>query len=211
MGSEVIALLERDETLSSIAEITCVLNREKPLRSIDIPVDVWIDFSVPQSTLNLLGSTPSPVVIGTTGFDPDQLARVEHFSGSRAILLSANMSFGIESMSKMAKLLPRHMGGDVFLIEEHHRSKRDKPSGTALLFEKSLREAGFSDVAIHSVRAGGVVGVHQIRWVTDNEEVTISHRAFNRSVFAKGAILAAIWLNSKPSGLYKISDLWRTE
>ena len=171
--------------------------------------DVWIDFSAPESTMRLLERIEAPIVIGTTGFSEQQMECIREYSDKASVLVAANMSFGVELLRRMLKQFPNPgFGGDVSILEQHHRFKRDMPSGTARVLEARLHDRGFENVPIHSVRAGGIVGVHEVRWVCESEEIILTHRAFDRSVFARGALRAADWLVSKKRGLFGISDVW---
>lgn len=212
MGKE-LAKLAIHESSVAVPTWCCVAERssQNALSAMAASVDSWIDFSIPESTMALLDVIRSPVVIGTTGFSERQMEHIYQYSNKYPVLISGNMSFGIEVLRRMLCNLPKTktITADVSIVEEHHHSKRDAPSGTAKMIEIDLREMGFSDVSIHSFREGGIVGVHRVRWVTDSEELEITHRAFDRSVFARGAVMAAEWLVNQSPGLYTISSIWR--
>lgn len=213
MGRELAQLEASQEALTAQPwRIAAEIHRGAPLVA-PTGVDVWIDFSAPEATMGLIETAKRPIVIGTTGFSEAQRAEILHHSEDYPVLMSGNMSFGIEVLRRMVRELPhpKRAVADVSIVEEHHRRKRDAPSGTAKMIEVDLREHGFSSVAMHSLREGGIIGVHRVRWVTESEEIEITHRAFNRSVFAQGAVMAAEWLMTRQPGLYAISDIWEDE
>ncbi len=217
MGSEIYQLVRSLELIDGRRfEITCALSRHSEISLVAsgaVDVDVWVDFSAPEAILRLLEVARKPIVIGTTGFNDAQMLAIRDYSRQFPVLLSANMSFGIEVLRRMIQSLPPvgRVDADLSIIEEHHRAKRDTPSGTAGFLAGELKKMGFSGVQIHSLREGAIIGVHKVRWVTDTEEIVLSHRALDRSIFAKGALYAASWLTSQPSGLYGIQDLWQIQ
>ena len=203
MGQEFerLAQLESDSDGAAWA-IKAKISRPNPN---DIPlrgIDVWIDFSNPLSTMNLLEVCGTPIVIGTTGFTDDQLERIRNFAQVNSIFMSGNMSLGITIVQKMIQHLPQSIPADVSIVEEHHRLKRDAPSGTAKMLVANLKKSGFEDVSTHSIRAGNIVGVHRIKWAALGEEIEITHRASDRQIFARGAIAAARWIVNQKPGLY---------
>ena len=169
-------------------------------------------------------------ITGTTGWTPEQEDRLLKVSQKIPVLVASNFSLGLavleHLMARAAQLLDTH-DYDLEIIETHHRAKIDAPSGTALSLGNAaakVREASLSlamvtdranqstrretgDIGFSSVRGGGVVGEHEARFMSDHEEISIGHRAFDRSVFAHGAIEAARWIVDKPAGLYSMQDV----
>lgn len=178
--------------------------------SSDEPVHVWIDFSQPKGTMALLERIQTPVVIGTTGFSESEIHRIQEYSKKAPVLLSSNMSPGMNLVLSMLEKVhvPQNFGFDVSVHETHHTQKKDSPSGTALTILKTLNEAGQEKVDVQSLRAGSVKGVHKVSFIGQDEEFSIEHRVFNRSVFARGALLAAHFILNKAPGLYSMQDLW---
>lgn len=201
------------------------------IRKVDIEADAVVDFTSVKAVDNLLDfieKSHIPAVICTTGLSEIQILRINELSGSTAILRSANMSLGINLLSKVLKdIAPtlREAGFDIEIVEAHHRRKLDAPSGTALLladainesmenkldytFDRSERhEARRADeIGISAIRGGTIVGDHDVIFAGEDEVITLNHRAYSRKIFAKGAIAAARFLKGKTAGLYDMSDV----
>lgn len=193
--------------------------------------DVIIDFASAKAADALLKFSVKrriPLVLCTTGLTDDQMKQVEEASGKVAVLKSANMSLGINTLLKLLKeaakiLVPA--GFDIEIIEKHHNRKLDAPSGTALAMADSINEIldngydykydrsqdhkkrGQKEIGISSVRGGTIVGEHDVIFAGTDEVITFSHQAYSRAIFGKGAIQAAKYLAGKPAGYYKMSDV----
>lgn len=190
-------------------------------------IDVIIDFSTPEGSLNILKYAKKsniPVVIATTGFTEEQQKEILDYSKDLPIFQSSNMSFEINLMcdivSKLAKQLTN---SDIEIVEVHHRNKVDAPSGTALMLANSINEDSDREyvydrhskkqkrtdreIGISSIRGGTEVGKHTVYFFGDNESFEITHTVNSRSIFAKGAIKAAEYLINKPNGFYNMKDL----
>ncbi|NJD08603.1 MAG: 4-hydroxy-tetrahydrodipicolinate reductase [Methylococcaceae bacterium] len=195
-------------------------------------IDVLIDFTRPESTLNhveLCRLAGKRVVIGTTGFTPEGRQAIEAAAGEIAIMMSPNMSVGVNLVLKLLEVAAGVMGDytDIEIVEAHHRHKVDAPSGTALRMgevvakalgrdlkdcavygregitgERDLKTIGFS-----TIRAGDIVGEHTVMFADEGERVEIVHRASSRMTFAKGAVRAAQWIVGKDQGLYDMADV----
>ena len=170
-----------------------------------------------------------PILIGATGFDSASRAILEEAAKRTAVLIAPNTSVGVSLVVKLVAMAARGLGSsyDVEILDVHHRTKRDAPSGTALALGKAVATArgqSFEEVAtfdpsgrrvprvpgsigVSSVRAGDIVGEHTVTFATDGERVEISHRATDRIIFARGALRAAAWLVGKPAGLYEMHDV----
>ena len=169
------------------------------------------------------------MVIGTTGFNDEQKARIAEASKDMAIVLAPNMSIGVNLTLKLLEMAAKVMGDytDIEIIEAHHRHKVDAPSGTALRMGEVVAKALNRDlktcavygregitgerdrktIGFSTIRAGDIVGEHTVMFADEGERVEISHKASSRMTFANGAIRAAIWLNDKQSGLYDMQDV----
>ena len=191
--------------------------------------DVIVDFSHHSSLPSLLKyakDTQTPVVVATTGHTEEELSLMREAANEVAIFHSGNFSIGINLLVNLAKQAARTLGldFDVEIIEKHHNKKLDAPSGTAIMIadgvaserehseyvydRHSVRKAREkSEIGIHSVRGGTIVGEHEILFAGNNETISISHSAASREIFATGALRAAIYLSQKERGLYNMSDL----
>lgn len=228
-GSEVANLISSGYQLGEdILELADAISFRSPITHIDSvpirrphdpprePVHVWIDFSQPAATLNLLESTSEPVVIGTTGHTPDQLEKIEAHSKERPLVLAPNMSIGIALFHRFLNSLPPAQTlfpmPDLVVQEEHHRNKKDLPSGTANALVQSAKARGYLSKEVFSVRAGDIRGTHTLRFIFPNEELKISHQVLDRSVFAFGALKAAVFVAKiKKPGKYSFEDVLRGE
>lgn len=170
-----------------------------------------IDFSLPGATTALLYECRElkiPLVSGVTGYSPDQLAELKAASREIPVLHSSNMSLGIQMLAKALDALKSADGFDLMIEEVHHRHKKDRPSGTALLLRDELRErTGREPAEIVSLRGGGVIGDHRVMAMSESEVLTFQHTALNRTVFARGACRAARWLVGQGPGLYSLRDV----
>lgn len=177
------------------------------------PVHGWIDFSSPSATLALLKKISAPLVIGTTGFEADQRKQIEAYASKHPVILSSNMSPGMNWLFSLLRKnsLPLTTK-EISLSEIHHRQKKDAPSGTAKTLLQLIKEKTPIKPVVTSVRASQIIGVHEITFFTEEEEITITHRVNQRQVFATGAILALQYLLrlNKP-GLYSMEDLYHGE
>ncbi len=170
-------------------------------------VDVMIDFSLPPGALKvaqLCADRGVPLVVGTTGFDPDERKRLETFQKNIALLISPNMSKAVNLLGRLARLAESALGPDceVAIVERHHRTKKDAPSGTALMLARQVGRP----VDVHALRMGDNPGEHTVIFGLMGETLELAHRAANRDGFARGALDAARFLAGKPPGLYTVQD-----
>jgi 4-hydroxy-tetrahydrodipicolinate reductase len=193
---------------------------------------VVIEFSTPDATLEharLAAEKKIPIVIGTTGCDEKQLDEIKTLARETPILLSANMSLGVNLLVSLLGRVAKILGDDydVEIIEAHHRFKKDAPSGTALAMGRAIAEALNRDlanvavsgrkgivgertkqeIALLSVRAGDIVGDHAVVFGGIGERLEFIHRAHSRETFAHGALRAAQWLAKQKPGLYGMRDV----
>ena len=191
--------------------------------------DVIVDFSAPDALTAHLAAArlaKTPIVIGTTGLDGSHQAMIDDAAKDIAIIQAANTSLGINLLSALIEQATARLGADwdIEVVEMHHRHKVDAPSGTALLLAqaaargrgKSLPELsrfdrdGLRDVGsigFASLRGGSVAGDHMVILAADGERIELGHRAEDRSIFARGAVRAALWLSGKPAGRYTMADV----
>lgn len=194
--------------------------------------DVVINFTSPEATLEhleIVKKFKKSMVIGTTGFNKEQLDIIQKASKKIPLVLSPNMSIGVNLLFKILKDVAKVLGDDydIEIVEAHHRMKKDAPSGTAIKMAKVIAEAlnrNFDDVAVYSrkgiigertkkeigiqtVRAGDIVGEHTVIFGGLGERIEIIHKASSRDTFARGALRAVIWLYGKPAGLYDMGDV----
>ncbi|MGC8867155.1 MAG: 4-hydroxy-tetrahydrodipicolinate reductase [Elusimicrobiales bacterium] len=146
-----------------------------------------------------------PFVSGTTGISEEELKLIEEASKKIAVLYSPNMSIGVNICFYIVDQISKRIKCDVFIKEVHHKMKKDKPSGTALKF-KQIIEKNALCVDIAAIRAGDVIGEHEISFVMEGERITLSHMALTREIFARGAIECAKWIYSKEKGFYTFAD-----
>ncbi len=191
-------------------------------------IDVIIDFSSPAALNSLLTfATENKVnaVLCSTGYTEQDLKAIDQASNNIAVFRSANMSLGVNVLISLVKKAAEQLGGfDVEIIEKHHNQKKDAPSGTALMLADAVKEIATEkyytygregicgkrdplEIGIHAIRGGNIVGEHDVLFAGVNETVTLSHTATDRSVFANGAVTAAIYLATKQNGLYNMQDL----
>ena len=192
---------------------------------------VLIDFSLPDYSIDSLEravEASTPVVIGTTGYSEEQLKYIEQAAQSIPIVFAANYSVGVNSLIGLVKQAAELLGdkADIEVFEAHHKHKKDAPSGTALALGEAVAEVkgqnlnNIAEWARHGdsprqegaigfsvMRAGDIVGTHDVVFALNGEMVTLRHEAQSRQCFASGAVVAAKWLGGKPAGLYNMQDV----
>lgn len=200
------------------------------LKECTIPADVVIDFSSPKALPSLLEAAVEKklaLIIATTGHTPQDKALIAAKAESVPIFQSANMSLGVNLLSDLAQKAASVLGEefDIEIVERHHNLKKDAPSGTALMLADAINEVYLNernyvfgrhgtnelrrkpDLGIHAVRAGTIVGEHQILFAGKDELVELHHRSASRRIFALGALQAARYLAGKPAGLYSMKQM----
>ena len=197
----------------------------------DKKADVIIDFAVAQAVDGLLEyavETGTPVVLCTTGLSAEQLEKVNQASKKVAILKSANMSLGINTLMKLLRTaadILANRGFDIEIVEKHHNQKLDAPSGTALALADCMNQVldneydytydrstvrqkrKHNEIGISAVRGGTIVGEHDVIFAGTDEVIQISHTAYSKAIFAKGAIDAAKYIAGKEAGMYNMADV----
>lgn len=177
--------------------------------------DVLIEFTSPEATIahaQLAQQLRKPMVIGTTGLSDAQMAALQTVSKSIPLVVSPNMSVGVNVLFEIARLAAQRLGltYDVEVVESHHRQKKDAPSGTAKRLAETLAEARqqpLSAIPVHAVRAGDIVGDHTVILAGPSERLELTHRAHDRNVFAQGALRAAQFAVGNAPGLYDMSHV----
>lgn len=195
-------------------------------------VDAVIDFSVPGATLSLIDLAKKgkiPVVIGTTGFSQDERKRIEEASKDLPVLLSPNMSVGVNLLFKLTEIASKALQEDydVEVFEAHHRFKKDAPSGTAKKLleiikiavpglsdaheisgrEGIIGERGDREIGVMAMRGGDIVGEHTVYFIGMEERIELTHRAASRDTFARGAVRGMEFVIDKKPGLYTMFDV----
>jgi 4-hydroxy-tetrahydrodipicolinate reductase len=198
--------------ISSSENLEEIIFKNKP--------DVVIDFSNPKAALKnavVFSKYKVNIVIGTTGFSPYELKRIYVLSRKykNGIVYAPNITLGVNVMMLLTNLSASLLSNYDFQITEvHHKNKLDSPSGTAKKIaceiKAGLKNSGIIienfDIPINSVRAGGVIGKHEVMIVGDEDKIEISHESFSRKAFAQGAIKAAKFIHKK-SGYYEMRDV----
>lgn len=175
--------------------------------------DVVIDFSRPDAALRnaeTFFSMNVRVVMGTTGFSKAEEAELYALADrcGGGLIFAPNITRGVNTLMLLAELASRILGGyDVEIVEMHHKNKHDIPSGTAAKLAGKLQEgrADEREVPVTSVRAGGIVGLHKVMLVGENDMIEITHQSFSRDAFAEGALFAAEYIQDK-TGIYEMRD-----
>lgn len=237
MGQVISGIVEKDPDAEIVAGID-IADQEKnsypvftDIDACQVEADAIIDFSSAKATDKLLEYSAArqiPVVLCSTGLSQEQLAKVEETSRKVAVLKSANMSLGINTLLKLVQDAARVLaaaGFDMEIVEKHHRLKLDAPSGTALALADSINEAmdnqyhyvydrsqkrekrDDKEIGISAVRGGTIVGEHEIIFAGQDEVIEFKHTAYSKAIFGKGAVEAAKFLAGKPAGRYDMSDV----
>ena len=195
--------------------------------------DVLVDFSAPdalEQSLDRAISANIPILIGTTGLQPEHHARIEAAAKQVAVIYAPNTSLGVNLLRQLVEEATSRLGPDwdIEVLEMHHRHKVDAPSGTALMLAQAaakgrgstIQELGrFDRISEHpherergsigfaSLRGGSVAGEHVVILATEGERIELGHRADSRMIFARGALAATRFLFGKPPGLYTMRDV----
>ena len=237
MGQVITGLVADDPNAQIVAGIDIADNRDNgypvftDIKKCDVAADVIVDFAAAAAVDALLDYSVEkqiPVVLCTTGLSDEQLARVKESSKKVAILKSANMSLGINTLMKLLKDAANVFapaGYDIEIVEKHHNQKVDAPSGTAIALADSINEArggeyeyvydrsqvrkkrDKKELGISAVRGGTIVGEHEVIFAGIDEVIEFKHTAYSKSVFAKGAVEAAKFLAGNPAGMYDMADV----
>lgn len=175
-------------------------------------VDVFVDFTAPEAaeaSLDHAAKYRKALVLGTTGLNDAQMAKVEEVSKVIPLVFSPNMSIGVNVLFEILPELAGRLGPDynIEIVEAHHSAKKDAPSGTAKKMSQVLAEATRKQIPVHSVRLGDIVGDHTVIFCGNSERIEVKHQAHSRDLFALGALKAAKWVFGKPAGLYSMQNV----
>lgn len=225
MGKNIKVLAREDDFWTEIHGV----DSRTSVQELAINPDIIIDFSHPTSLEKLLSfalKTKTPIVIATTGFSEKQQQAIDQASKEIPVLQASNTSIGMNLLFSLVKQSAKALGShvDIEIVESHHRRKKDAPSGSAKSLvehvEKGLqekrkivfgregecpREPG--EIGVHALRGGDIKGVHHVHFIDDSEQITLSHEALDRKVFARGALKAGKFLIDQGPGFYTMEDV----
>ncbi len=237
MGRMITGIVRDDPEAEIVAGIDMADNGQtdfpvfSSISDCNVEADAIIDFSTLKILTEILTYSKQhkvPAVLCTTGYSDEQLAEIEAATTEAAILKSANMSLGINTLLKLLQDAAKVFAGegfDVEIVEKHHNQKLDAPSGTALALADSINEAmgnqyeyiydrsqrrqkrDKKELGLSAVRGGTIVGEHDVIFAGTDEVITFSHTAYSKAVFGKGAVAAAKFLKGKESGRYDMADV----
>ncbi len=235
MGNAVARCCKEDENLKIIAgvdraEMLCNFPVYKSFDDVNVVPDVIIDFShisVLDSLLTFAIKNNVPVILATTGYSNEQIAKIKDTANKIPVFFTANMSLGVNLLCSLAKSAAKILDDkfDIEIIEKHHNQKIDAPSGTALMLANAVNEVfddkytyeydrhskrqkrSKNEIGIHSIRGGTIVGEHDVIFAGHDEVITLSHSAQSKEVFAAGAVKAAKFIVGKPVGLYDMGSI----
>ena len=228
MGKTILSLLKEFKDMQFVGGI----DKEKGFDYLSELPDVIIDFSNHSFISELLAyalKNSCKLVIGTTGYTEEEEKAIKDASNKIAIFKSSNMSIGINVMNILLKEAVEILGKDtdIEIIEMHHNKKKDAPSGTAKMFYQTIKEVLSSavpvygrvgesmrtknEIGMHSIRAGGIFGIHNVIFAQDDEVFELKHTALSRRAFARGALKAVEFISKKEKGLYSMLDLLKEE
>ena len=213
--------------LAGVGQINVPITNQFPPET-----DVVIDFSLPEAaveTADICQAKKTALVMGTTGLDDQARQKLSETSEKIPVIYGTNMSVGMNVLFAVVGELAKMLGDeyDIEIVEHHHRFKKDSPSGSALTIAENIcRATGLefptcirngregkdalrekSEIGMHAIRAGDIVGYHSVMFATLGENLSISHTATNRDNFARGAVKAAQWLAGKEPGAYTMADV----
>ena len=225
---KLITLTENREINKKISGIKIDLNNELAFKN----TSIIIDFTMPKCTFEILKialKLNKRVIIGTTGFTQKEENLIKNYSNKIPILKAGNMSLGINLLMYLTEVASKSLGNDFLskIFEVHHKHKKDHPSGTALMLgkgiadgknkklyrligKKFLNKKSFpygKKINFNSLRKGEIIGEHEVKFSSGKEIITLNHEAFDRALYAEGALTAAKWLISKKPGLYSMRNV----
>ena len=225
---KLVTLTENRSINKKFVGIKPELNSENAFKKIDI----IIDFTVPDCTLEILkiaSKLKKRVVIGTTGFNRTQENRIKKYARQIPVLKAGNMSLGVNLLMYLTEIASKSLNDEYLskIFEVHHKYKKDYPSGTALMLGKGIADGKNKNlynligkkflnkktfpygkkINFNSIRKGEIIGEHEVRFSSGKEIITLNHEAFDRTLYSDGALTASEWLMKKKPGLYSMRDL----
>ena len=234
MGKTIYSCIQDRDDCTVVAGIDLYTEQYADFPIVDSPEklpvkpDVIIDFSNPASLDALLDyclSAGVPLVVASTGYNDEQIAKIKNAAEQIPVFFTFNMSLGINLLVQLAKKAAAVLGGqfDIEIVEKHHNQKIDAPSGTAIMLANAINETldnskhyvydrhsrrqkrEKSEIGMHAIRGGTIVGEHDVIFAGHDEVITLSHSAASKTVFAEGSINAAVFLKDQEAGLYDMS------
>lgn len=216
-------LIEKNHEVSAIVS----LGMCEDLEETNAQFDVIIDFSHPSfldMILNYVEKHDTPLVVATTGYSEEQIAKIKDCAKRHPIVYTANFSLGVTVFEEVLKQITPILKDtfDIEVIEKHHNKKVDAPSGTAKMlveaidpkheYERVYGRSGVSkrnknEISVHAIRGGTIVGEHSVIFAGEDEVFEIKHEAHSKNIFVNGAIRAAEFVKDKPAGLYIMHDV----
>jgi 4-hydroxy-tetrahydrodipicolinate reductase len=228
MGQTLVACAERDPEVQVVGQI----DLDDDLRTVIKEGDVVIDFSFHEATskfAEVCAECGKAMVIGTTGHSSDEASRITHHASRIPIVCASNYSTGVNTLFWLTRKAAAILGSgfDIEVLEMHHRTKKDAPSGTAMTLGEILADARkqqlkevlrhgrrgitgertATEIGMHSLRGGDVVGDHTVIFAASGERLELTHKASSRETFANGALRAAQWVVHQKPGLYSMEDV----
>ncbi len=225
---KLVSLTENRSINKKIYGIKLELNSDKAFKK----ADIIIDFTTPNCTMEILkivSKLNKKVVIGTTGFNSRQEKLIKRYSKKIAILKAGNMSLGVNLLMYLTEITSKSLNDEYLskIFEVHHKHKKDYPSGTALMLGKGIADGKNKNlykiigkkylnkknfpygkkINFNSIRKGEIIGLHEVKFSSGKEIITLNHEAFDRALYSDGALTACKWLIKKKSGLYSMRDL----
>ena len=225
---KIVTLTENKIINKKIAGIKLNLNTDNAFKK----TDIIIDFTVPKCTLEILkiaSKLKKKVVIGTTGFTKKEDNLIKRYSKKIPILKAGNMSLGVNLLMYLTEIASKSLNDEYLckVFEVHHKHKKDYPSGTALMLGKGIADGKNKNlysligkkflnkktfpygkkINFNSIRKGQIIGEHEVAFSSGKEIIKLNHEAFDRALYADGALVAAKWLIGKKPGLYSMRDL----
>jgi len=237
MGRVISQLVKEDENAEIVAGVDISGEQLdtypvfKKITECNVEADAVIDFSAPVALNDILSvglAKNLSLVLCTTGYSEEEIAKINEASKKVAILRSANMSLGINLLLGLVQAAAKVLSDanfDIELVEKHHNQKVDAPSGTALALADAINEAlnneynykydrsaervkrDKKEIGISAVRGGTIVGEHEVIFAGTDEVIEFKHTAYSKAIFGKGAVSAAKFLAGKPAGMYSMKDV----
>ncbi len=228
MGQTLIACAKGDPALDIVAQIDAGDDFASAIANCDAVIDFSHHSTVEQVLARCIDGKKT-LVIGTTGHTDQQVAAIRHAAAAIPIVFAPNYSIGVNTLFWLTRKAAEILGPafDLEVVEMHHRLKKDAPSGTAKRLAEILTEVRSleynndvrhgrhgivgertdTEIGMHAIRGGDVVGDHTVIFAANGERVELTHKASSRETFARGALRAALWAHGKPAGLYDMQDV----
>lgn len=235
MGTHVMECIEKNDDLALFCGVDPKSTGNEnykyydSLDKVEGKADVIIDFSfhtLVSGVLDYAVKSGTPVLIATTALDDDDKRAVARAAQYVPVFLAANMSVGVALLADFAKQAAAMFpDADIEIVEAHHNRKVDAPSGTAIMLANSIKEVrpeaeyvygrggeakrNKNEIGIHALRMANIVGEHEVYITTDSQQLVLRHNAYDRSLFADGAVKAARFLVNQGKGLYTMNDMFK--